>query len=99
MLRLVGPLRSPVSSIRLPFSFSLSCSYALSRFPKRYPGAGRTRPTAPLNNPTPSAMPHEESPSGEDSQLWHTSQRPPASDPEQGLHRLLMESDTLVIER
>lgn len=44
-------------------------------------------------------MDAESEPSKEESQLWRTSQRPPASDPEEGLRRLLMDNQVLVIER
>ncbi|GLB35083.1 putative phospholipid scramblase family protein [Lyophyllum shimeji] len=74
--------------------------YALSRFPERPAGAFRRRnPPPPPPRPPPEAIPREESPSEEQSQLWHTSQRPPSSNPEDGLRRLLLENDTLVVER
>lgn len=80
--------------------------YALSRFPtKRAAGPGRSRENMnPKNSsssqqPIQGKIPLENIPSDSESRLWHTSQRPPASNPEEGLRRLLMENETLIVER
>ncbi|KAI0665112.1 Scramblase-domain-containing protein [Cubamyces menziesii] len=44
-------------------------------------------------------LPHEEQPSASQSQLWEESMRTPASNPEAGMHKLLMENDRLIITR
>ncbi|KAH8106761.1 Scramblase-domain-containing protein [Cristinia sonorae] len=78
-------------------------TYALSRFEQRSPGSGRVRPVVSSKLTRPStraeATPSEDKPSIEESELWETSQRPPASDPEEGLRRLLMENDQLIVTR
>lgn len=80
-------------------------SYALSRFPtKRATGAGRSRETPSFGNPSVSqrpvnGLPLEDVPSDEDSRMWHVSRRPPASNVGEGLERLLMQNETLIIER
>ncbi|KAL0947421.1 hypothetical protein HGRIS_013533 [Hohenbuehelia grisea] len=77
-------------------------TFALSRFPQRRTGTSREtrRVLPPTEKPKTGPYPqHESTPSEEESQLWHTSSRPPASNPETGLRRLLMDNDTLVIER
>ncbi|KAG6819536.1 hypothetical protein H0H93_010922 [Arthromyces matolae] len=76
-------------------------TYALSRFKNKQTGVSRARIRVARN---PSSVntekfPREESPSEGDSQLWHTSMRPPASYPEDGLRRLLVENQTLIVER
>ncbi|KAF7778830.1 hypothetical protein Agabi119p4_3175 [Agaricus bisporus var. burnettii] len=80
--------------------------YALSRFPtKRAAGPGRSRENVnPKNSsssqqPIQGKIPLENIPSDSESRLWHTSQRPPTSNPEEGLRRLLMENETLIVER
>ncbi|KAF8078084.1 Scramblase-domain-containing protein [Lyophyllum atratum] len=72
-----------------------TATYALSRFPQRPTGASRTR-HALQPPPPPESVPREETPSEEQSQLWHASQRPPSSNPDEGLRRLLLENDTLI---
>ncbi len=42
---------------------------------------------------------YEERPSAEESPLWEQSARPPASNPEDGLKRLLMQNDNLIVTR
>lgn len=44
-------------------------------------------------------QPRSSQPEQEESPLWQTSQRPPASDPEDGLNRLLMNNDLLIVTR
>lgn len=78
--------------------------FAFSRFPEpKAPGSFRStrrRPESrPESNPQAGEPAHETHTPEDDSQLWHTSQRPPASNPEEGLRRLLAENETLVIER
>ncbi|KAF5387121.1 hypothetical protein D9615_001633 [Tricholomella constricta] len=72
-------------------------TYALSRFPTRQTGASRAR-KRPLSSPQ-GFVPHEQLPSGDESQLWHTSQRPPSSNPSEGLRELFLGNNTLVVER
>jgi hypothetical protein len=75
-------------------------TYALSRFPTRSTGISRTR-TSERIQPLPrrsETIPSEQTPSGETSQLWHTSGRPPGSNASESLTRLL-QNDTLIIER
>ncbi|RPD80232.1 Scramblase-domain-containing protein [Lentinus tigrinus ALCF2SS1-7] len=67
-------------------------TYAFSRFEKSRPGVGRERPRS-------SQFTYEERPSAEESPLWEQSVRPPASNPEDGLRRLLMQHDSLVVTR
>ncbi|KAG5730681.1 Phospholipid scramblase family protein [Termitomyces sp. T112] len=76
-------------------------TYTLSRFPIKQTGVSRTRRRPPYKSSQNAleAIPHEEAASGEDSQLWHTSMRPPTSYPEDGLRYLLLENHTLVVER
>ena len=80
-------------------------TYALSRFPERNTGSSRQRPriTArerpeirPFKDEDPT---YEERPSSEASPLWDESQRGPFSDPEEGLKRLLLYNDELVVTR
>lgn len=82
--------------------------YALSRFPDRKPvGSGRTKsPPSPQRTPQAHASPEhanqygsEERPSAEESPLWEESQKIVGSDPEEGLMRLLLESNSLVVTR
>ncbi|KXN90546.1 hypothetical protein AN958_04218 [Leucoagaricus sp. SymC.cos] len=81
-------------------------SYALSRFPnKRAIGAGRKRESAQPIRSSMKRLPQDDfpliydAPSAEESRLWHTSQRPTTSNAREGLQRLLMHNDTLIIER
>ncbi|KAI9510892.1 Scramblase-domain-containing protein [Russula earlei] len=84
-------------------------SFALSRFPDRgAPSGGRTRPGTPTprNRPTLGNHPHSQPSPAQDesafgtshSPLWEEGQRRPASNPEDGLKRLL-QNDTLVVTR
>ena len=79
-------------------------AYALSRFPERRPGVGRNR--WPVQNGTnrKQADEHHEfeaepEPSAEESPLWAASQRPPSDDPEEGMRRLFLSNETLVVTR
>lgn len=85
-------------------------TYAYSRFPENGPGSSRTRdrpqripqslhrePSA--DSKSSSDFEHEEKPSVNESDLWEASQRAPASDPVEGLTRLLMDNDVLVVTR
>lgn len=81
--------------------------YALSRFPKNPLGTARARdrPQPVKRNIDESNAPPTpqdtwiESPSQGGSTIWQASQRPPTSNPRQGLEHLLMDSDSLIIER
>ncbi|KAI0328535.1 Scramblase-domain-containing protein [Cubamyces sp. BRFM 1775] len=44
-------------------------------------------------------LPREEQPSASQSPLWEESMRTPASNPEEGMHKLLMENDRLIVTR
>lgn len=93
---------------------SFQRGYALSRFPDRRTGFGRT-PNAgrkPTQGTASSAQgsdetydsgssrfTYEERPSAQDSQLWDASQRMPSGNPEEGLKHLLLNNNTLVITR
>lgn len=70
-------------------------NYALSRFPDRPVGVTRTRQTLPKRANTS----HEKESSDDASKVWHTSERLPASDPEEGMHALLMGHKALIVER
>jgi len=82
-----------------------SRAYALSRFPERGTGASRQRPRVTLRAELSrgpqgfDSPPQEDRPSTEESPLWDESQRGPFSDPENGLKRLLLGHDELVITR
>ncbi|KAI0720934.1 Scramblase-domain-containing protein [Cerioporus squamosus] len=69
-------------------------SYAFSRFEKTRPGVGRERPRVhPL---------HRRDAQAESPQFKHEERpalRPPASNPEDGLRRLLMQNDNLIVTR
>jgi hypothetical protein len=93
---------------------SFQRGYALSRFPDRRTGFGRTPSSGrkPTQGTVSSAQDsgetygfgssrftYEERPSAHDSQLWNASQRTPSSDPEEGLKHLLLNNNTLVITR
>lgn len=93
---------------------SFQRGYALSRFPDRRTGFGRT-PNAgrkPTQGTASSAQGsdetydsgssrfgYEERPSAQDSQLWDASQRMPSGNPQEGLKHLLLNNNTLVITR
>ncbi|KAK7693671.1 hypothetical protein QCA50_003241 [Cerrena zonata] len=105
-LTLAKSCSRPPSVIHIQFR-----TYALSRFDSdRRPGVGRVRPKvtpnssprrSPLNPQEPSPTPEDQRPfeTDENSTLWEASQRPPASNPEEGLNTLLMHNDLLVVTR
>lgn len=70
-------------------------NYALSRFPDRPVGVTRTRQTLSKRANTS----HEKESLDDASRVWHTSERPPASNPEEGMHTLLMDHEALTVER
>ena len=83
-------------------------TYALSRFPQRSPGVGRRRQHVENDNyrgstsrfkPAREEVPREDKPSSEASPLWQESARSFKSDPAEGLRRLLMTHDSLVVTR
>ncbi|TFK42716.1 Scramblase-domain-containing protein [Crucibulum laeve] len=76
-------------------------TYSISRFPTRTTGSGRAqrKNTPHSRGHLQPIIPTEANASDEESQLWHTSQRPPTNPPENGLWKLLLENDTLIIER
>lgn len=84
-------------------------NYALSRFENRRPGGGRTRQrlaprdTQNLRNRRDSEdlndWKYEIQSSMEQSPLWEASQRPPTSNPEEGLRLLLLENNSLYVTR
>ncbi|TFY59469.1 hypothetical protein EVJ58_g5764 [Rhodofomes roseus] len=83
-----------------------SRAYALSRFPERGTGASRQRPRVTPLRASSSRDPnefngssYEDRPSSEESPLWDESQRGPFSDPEDGLKRLLLGHEELVVTR
>ncbi|EGN96056.1 hypothetical protein SERLA73DRAFT_185568 [Serpula lacrymans var. lacrymans S7.3] len=106
---MIGLYYSSAARSILPLAFPrsgvLRRGYALSRFPDRRIGTGRAsgRPrehNSREKNPRPDARTvYEKEPSAQNSQLWETSLRQPASNPEEGLRRLLMENHTLTITR
>lgn len=69
-----------------------------SRFPERNVGSSRNRGQRPRPG-NGFEYDAEPTPSEDESQAWHTSQRPPTSDPEEGLRNLLMNNEVLVVER
>jgi hypothetical protein len=106
-------LLAQVGRRRLIFLHPAQCfrrTYALSRFPERRNGFGRSSGRKSTQG-TPSAQDtdqqtsygsqftYEKHFSADDSQLWESSQKIPSSDPEGGLKRLLLNNDTLVITR
>jgi hypothetical protein len=106
-LNRLGILRGPASCQRSAFQRS----FALSRFPDRgVPSGGRTRPRPPPprirlaqgGRPDTTGRPpltqDENTFDTSNSTLWEESQRPPSSDPEDGLKRLL-QNETLVVTR
>lgn len=60
---------------------------------------GEQAPLEQQSKDTSAETPRSSQPEQEESPLWQASQRPPASDPEEGLHRLLMDNDLLVVTR
>ena len=83
-------------------------TYALSRFPQRSPGVSRRRQHVENDNnlgrtsrfrPAREEVPQEDKPSSETSPLWQESARSINSDPAEGLRRLLMTHDSLVVTR
>ena len=48
---------------------------------------------------TRSETPRSSRPEQEETPLWEASRRPPSSDPEEGLKRLLMDNDLLIVTR
>ena len=102
-------LANPHTTFLSP-AHSLRRSYVLSRFPERRTGFGRTSALERKTAGTHGAPAHDqqtyesqftsEKPfSMDDSQLWDSSRRMPSSDPEEGLKRLLLNNETLVITR
>lgn len=97
-------LRSTLNhQFRTPSSLLRTRQYAVSRFPTKRAGTGRVRdrpikPTTESHQPRSSGWTEAER-SLDDSRIWQAAQRPPASDPEQGLIHLLAHNDVLVIER
>ncbi|TEB35939.1 Scramblase-domain-containing protein [Coprinellus micaceus] len=92
-------LRAPLQ----PLVSHLARSYALSRFPKKHTGTGRARnrPQSISRDPDEpdTSTWREQSPSQDNSTIWQAAQRSPSSDPQQGLKHLLMDNDTLIVER
>ena len=82
-----------------------SRAYALSRFPERNTGSSRQRPRITGRERSGNRAfeyeksTYEERPSSEESPLWGESQRGPFSDPEEGLKRLLLYNEELVVTR
>ena len=83
-------------------------NYAPSRSPQRSPGVGRRRQHVENDNyrgatsrsrPAREQVPHEDQPSSETSSLWQESARSISSDPAEGLRRLLMTHESLVVTR
>ena len=81
------------------------CSYTLSRFPRKRPvGPGRSReilkPISPSKkDPLQDGSQRIDLPSTKELPVWYASQRPSVSNAEEGLQRLLMQNETLIIER
>lgn len=82
------------------------CSYTLSRFPRKRPvGPGRSRdipmPTSSSKKDPPQDgyQDIQDAPSTEELPMWYTSQHSSISNAEEGLQRLLMQNETLIIER
>ena len=91
-----------------PSFYATRRTYALSRFPQRNPGVGRRRQHVENDNyrgstsrfkPAHEKVPQEDKPSSETSPLWQESARSFKSDPAEGLRRLLMTHDSLVVTR
>jgi hypothetical protein len=103
-------LRCSQQNLRLftPVFHATRRSYALSRFPQRRPGVGRRRQHVENDNnrsstssfrPAHEELPQEDKPSSETSPLWQESARSINSDPAEGLRRLLMTHESLVVTR
>ncbi|KAI0341753.1 Scramblase-domain-containing protein [Trametopsis cervina] len=93
--RACPPLNPPSRSSR---------AYAHSRFSDKRPGVGRTRVHSEKLygrrvERREDDFATEQEPSVQESPLWQTSQRPPTSNPEEGLKTLLLQNDVLVITR
>ena len=100
-------------SSKSPCAFHIQFrTYAVSRFdPDRRPGVGRVRPkVAPVSSSRRQTSREQEDPlvgsenhppfeTDKNSVLWEASQRPPASNPEEGLKSLLLKNDLLVVTR
>jgi len=102
--------RCPQQNLRLfaPAFCATRRTYALSRFPQRRPGVGRRRQHVENENhrtrasgsrPTHEEVPQEDQPSSETSPLWQESARSTKGDPAEGLRRLLMTHESLVVTR
>ena len=84
-------------------------TYVHSRFPDKVPGSSRKRERIERVHPrraTQSEEPEswfnfaqEQKPSVEQSDLWEASRRTPTGDPEEGLRRLLLGNEVLVVTR
>ncbi|KAI0093558.1 Scramblase-domain-containing protein [Irpex rosettiformis] len=107
-------LRKPVLANSCATTLGLTRSYARSRYTERNPGVGRSRdrPERLFNTHKPqdssqnqdqrdfwSDLKQEPKSSVEESPLWEASQRSPSSNPEEGLQKLLLENDVLVVTR
>ncbi|EIN07750.1 Scramblase-domain-containing protein [Punctularia strigosozonata HHB-11173 SS5] len=91
MTILAQPLRIISRTSAFSSSHVLRRSYALSRFPTdKGPGGYRQRSPE---------LPIEEKPSIEQSDLWEQSLRRPSINPEEGLRKLLLYNDVLVVTR
>jgi len=81
------------------------CSYTLSRFPRKRPvGPGRSREILKSISPSKKDPSQDGSqgidiPSTKELPVWYASQLPSVSNAEEGLQRLLMQNETLIIER
>jgi len=91
-----------------PAPYATRRTYALSRFSQRSPGVGRRRQHIENDNyrkgtsgsrAAREEVPHEDQPSSETSPLWQESVRSINSDPAEGLRRLLMTHESLVVTR
>lgn len=94
----------PAHAVSLARTFNVPArGYARSRYPDSGPGTSRTReraePSLKRRRPFEQDEQHEQQPSVEESPLWQASQRPPAGNPEEGLKRLLMDNEQLVVTR
>ena len=108
-----APLTLAARYSRSPCAFHTQFrTYAVSRFdPDRRPGVGRVRPkVAPVSSSRRQTPREQEDPlvgsenyppleTDKNSVLWEASQRPPASNPEEGLKSLLLNNDLLVVTR
>jgi hypothetical protein len=111
LLAQAGRRRLADPHLHLTFMQPAQCfrrSYALSRFPERRTGFGRSSGRKTTKGTSAqdagqetygSQFTYEKHFSADDSQLWDSSQRMPSSDPEEGLKRLLLNNDTLDVTR